>query len=70
LQDRPRSRLRLDTRQGAKAKVVQRLLSHENPAMTLDLHSHAHSQDDALNAAAMSFQRVVTTRDTQTGPGK
>jgi hypothetical protein len=29
---------------------------------------YAHSQDDALKAAASSFSRVVTTRDTETGP--
>jgi len=31
---------------------------------------YAHSQDDALKAAAMSFQRVVTTCDTDSGSGK
>jgi integrase len=28
---------------------------------------YAHSQDDALKAAASSFGRVVTIRDTETG---
>jgi len=29
--------------------------------------TYAHSQDEALQAAAMSFGRVVTIRDTETG---
>ena len=29
---------------------------------------YAHSQDDALKAAASSFGRVVTTGDTETAP--
>ena len=29
--------------------------------------TYAHSQDDALKAAASSFGRVVTTRDTRDG---
>jgi integrase len=28
---------------------------------------YAHSQDDALKAAASSFGRLVTIRDTETG---
>ena len=40
-------------------------LGHASAAFTLSVY--AHSQDDALKAAASSFGRVVTTRDTETG---
>jgi integrase len=54
--------------QGVPIAVIAAWLGHHSPAFTMAVY--AHSQDDALKAAAMSFQRVVTTRDTQTGPGK
>ena len=40
-------------------------LGHASAAFTMAVY--AHSQDDALKAAASSFGRVVTTRDTETG---
>jgi len=45
--------------------VIAAWLGHASAAFTLSVY--AHSQDDALNAAAGSFGRVVTTRDTETG---
>ena len=46
--------------------VIAAWLGHASAALTLSVY--AHSQDDALRAAASSFGRVVmTTRDTQTG---
>lgn len=41
-------------------------LGHASAAFTMAVY--AHSQDDALKAAASSFSRVVTTGDTETGP--
>jgi len=40
-------------------------LGHASAAFTMAVY--AHSQDDALKAAASSFARVVTTGDTETG---
>jgi integrase len=40
-------------------------LGHASAAFTMAVY--AHSQDDALKAAASSFGRVVTTGDTETG---
>jgi integrase len=45
--------------------VIAAWLGHASAAFTLSVY--AHSQDDALKAAATSFGRVVTTRDTETG---
>jgi integrase len=45
--------------------VIAAWLGHGSAAFTLSVY--AHSQDDALRAAASSFGRVVTTRDTETG---
>jgi integrase len=45
--------------------VIAAWLGHASAAFTLSVY--AHSQDDALRAAAGSFGRVVTTRDTETG---
>jgi integrase len=45
--------------------VIAAWLGHASAAFTLSVY--AHSQDDALKAAAGSFSRVVTTRDTETG---
>jgi integrase len=45
--------------------VIAAWLGHASAAFTLSVY--AHSQDDALKAAASSFGRVVTTRDTETG---
>jgi integrase len=45
--------------------VIAAWLGHASAAFTLSVY--AHSQDDALKAAAGSFGRVVTTRDTETG---
>jgi len=45
--------------------VIAAWLGHASAAFTLSVY--AHSQDAALKAAASSFGRVVTTRDTETG---
>lgn len=45
--------------------VIAAWLGHASAAFTLSVY--AHSQDAALKAAAISFGRVVTTRDTETG---
>jgi integrase len=45
--------------------VIAAWLGHANAAFTLS--TYAHSQDEALQAAAMSFDRVVTIGDTETG---
>ena len=45
--------------------VIPAWLGHASAAFTLSVY--AHSQDDALQAAASSFGRVVTIRDTETG---
>jgi integrase len=44
--------------------VIAAWLGHASAAFTLS--GYAHSQDDALKAAASSFGRVKTTRDTET----
>lgn len=48
--------------------VIAAWLGHSSPAFTMAVY--AHSQDDALKAAASSFSRVVTTRDTETGSAR
>ena len=50
---------------GVPIAVVAAWLGHANAAFTLS--TYAHSQDEALQAAAMSFGRLVTLRDTETG---
>jgi integrase len=45
--------------------VTTAWLGHASAAFTMSVY--AHSQDDALKAAASSFGRVVTTRDAETG---
>ena len=45
--------------------VIAAWLGHASAAFTM--YVDADSQDDALKAAANSFGRVVTTRDTETG---
>jgi integrase len=45
--------------------VIAAWLGHASAAFTMSVY--AHSQDDALKAAASSFGRLVTTRDTETG---
>jgi integrase len=45
--------------------VIAAWLGHTSAALTMSVY--AHSQDDALKAAASSFGRVVTTHDTETG---
>ena len=47
--------------------VIASWLGHASAAFTMSVY--AHSQDDALRAAAGSFGRVMTTRDTETGSG-
>jgi integrase len=47
--------------------VIAAWLGHSSAAFTLSVY--AHSQDDALQAAAASFGRAVTTRDTERGRG-
>jgi integrase len=50
---------------GVPIAVIAAWLGHANAAFTLS--TYAHSQDEALQAAAMSFGRVVTFCDTETG---
>jgi integrase len=45
--------------------VIAAWLGHASAAFTMSVY--AHSQDDALKAAASSFGRVVTIGDTETG---
>ncbi len=45
--------------------VIAAWLGHASAAFTMSVY--VHRQDDALKAAASSFGRVVTTRDTETG---
>jgi integrase len=50
---------------GVPIAVIAAWLGHASAAFTMSVY--AHSQDDALKAAASSFGRVVTTCDTETG---
>jgi integrase len=50
---------------GVPIAVIAAWLGHANAAFTMA--TYAHSQDAALQAAAMSFDRVVTFCDTETG---
>lgn len=50
---------------GVPIAVIAAWLGHASAAFTMSVY--AHSQDAALMAAAGSFGRVVTTRDTETG---
>jgi integrase len=50
---------------GVPIAVIAAWLGLASAAFTMSVY--AHSQDDALKAAASSFGRVVTTRDTETG---
>jgi integrase len=52
---------------GVPIAVIAAWLGHASAAFTMSVY--AHSQDDALQAAASSFTRVVTSRDTETGSG-
>jgi len=47
--------------------VISAWLGHASAAFTQAVYTH--SQDAALNAAAQTFQRDVTTRDTETNAG-
>lgn len=47
--------------------VISAWLGHASAAFTQAVYTH--SQDSALKAAATSFQRDVTTCDTETGSG-
>lgn len=53
---------------GVPIAVISAWLGHASAAFTMAVY--AHSQDEALKAAGMSFQRVVTTCDTEAGAGK
>ena len=53
---------------GVPIAVIAAWLGHASAAFTLSVY--AHSQADALQAAAGSFGRVVTTRDTETGSAR
>jgi integrase len=53
---------------GQPIAVIAAWMGHASAAFTMAVY--AHSQDDALKAAGMSFARVVTTRDTETGSDK
>jgi integrase len=50
---------------GVPVAVIAQWLGHTDPAFTM--RTYAHSQDEALKAAAGSFQRVVTFGDTEDG---
>jgi integrase len=50
---------------GVPIAVVAAWLGHASAAFTMSVY--AHSQDEALRDAAMSFGRVVTSCDTDTG---
>ena len=52
---------------GVRIAVIAAWLGHASAAFTMSVY--AHSQDDALQTAASSFSRVVTTRDTQRASG-
>ena len=51
---------------GVPIAVIAAWLGHASAAFTMA--TYAHSQDDALKAAASSFGRVVTFCDTETSP--
>jgi len=51
---------------GTPIAVIAAWLGHASAAFTMA--TYAHSQDEALNAAANSFGRVVTFSDTETSP--
>jgi integrase len=50
---------------GVPIAVIAVWLGHASAAFTMSVY--AHSQDDALKTAAISFGRVVTICDTETG---
>ncbi|MGK9270319.1 site-specific integrase [Williamsia muralis] len=50
---------------GVPIAVIAAWMGHASAAFTLKVY--AHSQDDALQAAAVSFGRVVTIGDTESG---
>jgi integrase len=52
---------------GTPIAVIAAWLGHASAAFTMA--TYAHSQDEALKAAASSFGRVVTFSDTETRPG-
>lgn len=47
--------------------VISAWLGHASAAFTQAVYTH--SQDAALQSAATTFRRDVTTRDTETGAG-
>ena len=51
---------------GTPIAVIAAWLGHASAAFTMA--TYAHSQDEALKAAANSFGRVVTFGDTETSP--
>jgi len=53
---------------GVAIAVIAAWLGHASSAFTMAVY--AHSQDEALKAAGMSFQRVVTTCDNEAGSAK
>ncbi|WP_246227793.1 site-specific integrase [Mycolicibacterium helvum] len=50
---------------GVPVAVIAAWIGHKDASLTMKLY--AHSQDDALRAASDSLNRVVTSRDTDTG---
>jgi integrase len=52
---------------GVPIAVIAAWLGHASAAFTMSVYAHSHA--DALQAAAGSFRRVVTNRDTETGSG-
>jgi integrase len=51
--------------QGVPVAVIAAWIGHKDASLTMKLY--AHSQDDALKAAGATLDRVVTSRDTDTG---
>lgn len=51
--------------QGVPVAVIAAWIGHKDASLTMKLY--AHSQDDALRAAGDTLNRVVTSRDTDTG---
>jgi integrase len=51
--------------QGVPVPVIAAWSGHKGASLTMKLY--AHSQDDALKVAGETLNRVVTSRDTDTG---
>jgi integrase len=51
--------------QGVPVAVIAAWIGHKDASLTMKLY--AHSQDDALRVARDTWNRVVISRDTDTG---